>query len=155
MSHYNIGVIIDPKTENPDEEVDRLMESVNETDEDCREPHWDWWVIGGRWDGDIQGKRREDGQGGFNFGDEHHLIEFNMVRVKDLLISKEAIPKQVMARLTLKPLGWIPYAIVTPEGKWHEKESGWGEPAPEWEAKVMELYSAYSEYNIVSVDMHD
>jgi hypothetical protein len=155
MSHYNIGVIIDPKVEKPDEEVSRLMQPFDENDSANAEPHWDWWVIGGRWDGEIQGKYRDDNDGGFNFGDEHHKIEFNMVPIKSLLIVKEPVPQQVMARLTRKPLGWIPHAIVTPEGQWHEKESGWGEPDPGWEAKVMELYSAYSEYNIVSVDMHD
>jgi len=154
VSHYNIGVIIDPNIEDPELEVNRLMMPFDENDEANQDGHWDWYVIGGRWDGDIQGKPRDSEDNGFNFGDEHHKIEFNMVKVKDLLISKEDIPKQVMARLTRKPLGWIPYAIVTPEGEWIEEEQLFGLPVKQHLA-YQKVYSAYSDYNIVSVDMHD
>ena len=40
---------------------------------------WDWWVIGGRFDGKVSksGKPRTSEDGGFNFGEEHHQIEHN------------------------------------------------------------------------------
>jgi hypothetical protein len=148
MSHYNVGVIVNPEAGDPEAEVNRLMEPFNEADENCKEPHWDWYVIGGRWDGSIQGKYRADSHdNGFNFGDEHHKIDFNIVKVKDLL-PRGDIPTEVLARMTNKPPGWIPYAIVTPDGRWVDDEVL-------GEARVLELYRAYPEYNIVSVDMHD
>lgn len=51
MSHYNAIVLIDPDTD-PKAEVARIIApyfSDRETNEYSRV--WDWWRIGGRWDG--------------------------------------------------------------------------------------------------------
>ena len=32
---------------------------------------WDWWVVGGRWNGAVKGEPRGD-EKGFNFGEEFH-----------------------------------------------------------------------------------
>jgi len=51
---------------------------------------WDWYVIGGRWNGTIRQKQRDDKDGGFNFGDEFHKLDENFAKVADLLKTKEA-----------------------------------------------------------------
>jgi len=75
---------------------------------------WDWYVIGGRWDGAIKGDRIESTDGGFNFGDEHHEVTNNLTTVKDLL---ELIKSGVQPS---------PFGIVSSGGEWYEKgEMGW------------------------------
>lgn len=109
-------------------------------------PHskWDWWVIGGRWDGDLAGAEQlDDGQGGFNFGDEFHTVERNVVRLADS-----------------KPSG-APYAFLTPEGEWVAKgEMGWwgishgDAEAEEWEDTWTKVRQEYGENFAVQLDCH-
>ena len=115
--------------------------------------HWDWYVIGGRWDGEIQGKRRDDGQGGFNFDDEHHQVEYNSMQVKDLL---KDLPTEVLDTLTGERGLFCPRALVTPDGEWHEKTDSefFGKSSDHWEKEVFELLQKYREYNIIGVDCH-
>src|SRR5262249_37176096 len=47
------------------------------------QPKWDWWVIGGRWNGVIRDHPKGDGTG-FNFGEQYHQLEENMLPVKSL-----------------------------------------------------------------------
>jgi hypothetical protein len=49
-----------------------------------RDSFWDWYRIGGRWDGILTGNRR-DSEDGFNFSDEHESLSNNSVRAKELL----------------------------------------------------------------------
>lgn len=111
---------------------------------------WDWWVIGGRWDGWIHGPEREaasrDADGGFNFGSEHHTAANNACLVKDIPIDGMEYP---------------PFAIVTPDGQWHEagSMSWWGivtdavSPG-EWRNQVKELLAQYQEHLAAAVDCH-
>lgn len=105
---------------------------------------WDWYVIGGRWDGEITGKARPSRDNGFNFGDEHHQVSYNNNKVNTM------IEKKV-----------IPYALVTPRGKWVQRgQMGWwgmssDEESPEeWTKRVLKLYEKYKDNIAIGVDMH-
>lgn len=45
---------------------------------------WDWWCIGGRWDGLITGLTTESEDDGLNFEQSHESIENNVTDVKNL-----------------------------------------------------------------------
>ena len=57
MSHFTVLVITD-KTQivgtDYEDEAERLLNPFSEHHEDG-EGRWDWWVIGGRWEGDLAG----------------------------------------------------------------------------------------------------
>jgi len=77
---------------------------------------WDWWRVGGRWDGWIQGKDEAlAGKDGFNFGGDHEKFENNVSTVAVLL---ERIKERGMAA--------APFAMVDLKGEWHERgKMGW------------------------------
>ena len=119
--------------------------------------HWDWFVVGGRWDGAIQNKPREDGKGGFNFGDEHHQVKNNSISVEDMTDAVKRVTKVLEGGVDC----CIPFALVTPDGAWHEKgRMGWfGMSANEkednvWEKQVMDLLEANPECLVIGVDCH-
>lgn len=70
---------------------------------------WDWWVLGGRWDGALAGLEEiDDNEHGFNFGDEFHQPDRNVVKLAD------------------SNPDFTPYAYITPDGVWHgQGEMGW------------------------------
>ncbi len=111
---------------------------------------WDGWNIGGRWDGWIHGPAREeqsqDGKGGFNFGEEHHRPGNNCRPVRDIPISD---------------MYYLPFAVVTPDGQWHEqgKMGWWAVVANEmdvtvWHDTVKSLFAQHPDCLAVSVDCH-
>jgi hypothetical protein len=82
---------------------------------------WDWWVVGGRWPGFIEGK---------DIG-------------------------PVSALLAEDP----PFAIMTPDGEWHEKgELGWwgsvSDEDAEWSTKGRSILEQYRDHTAVIVDYH-
>lgn len=90
---------------------------------------WDYWRIGGRWDGAIQGKPRESDRG-FNWGDEHESLTYNLASAADLI---EQEP---------------PFAIVTPDGEWHERgRMGWfalvADEKDDWPAQAKAIFEQY------------
>jgi hypothetical protein len=109
---------------------------------------WDWWVIGGRWNGEIRAERRSS-KDGFNFEDEFHTLEENVTSVEDYLSQIE------------KKNTDVPFAIVTPNGEWHEEGSMgyWGIVSNEnkkWEEEAIDILKEYSNKNfaIVGCDLH-
>jgi len=110
----------------------------------------DWWRIGGRWDGWIYGPERaqacSDGEGGFNFGEEHQKVRDNCRRVSEIPIDDPY---------------YVPFAIITPDGQWREKGSmGWfgtvsDEASDEqWHKTVKKVLSKYPNHLAVAVDCH-
>lgn len=107
---------------------------------------WDWWRIGGRWDGWVHGAWRESVDGGFNFGAEHEQVAFNSTHVSDLL-ARDELP--------------VPFAVLTPDGVWHEKgQMHWlaivknPKQSADWEAEVRTLYEQHRDCLAVAVDCH-
>lgn len=108
---------------------------------------WDWWRVGGRWDGLIQGVVRLS-SGGFNSGPDHERIENNSRPVEDLLAEEDEEVR-------------TPFAVLTPDGEWHQSGAmgWWGivsdevEPS-DWEAQVRQLYHRYRDCLAVAIDCH-
>lgn len=103
---------------------------------------WDWWVIGGCWNGEVRGTPKND-ETGFNFGEQYHQLEENMLPVKWLDHKLSC------------------FAIVTPDGAWHQQgQMGWWavvtneKDDSEWEKEVMEIIQRHREDILVGVDCH-
>ena len=69
---------------------------------------WDWYRVGGRWDGWITRTKVESQDNGFNFGEKHEDLAKNSISVEEYL---ESIAKNDEDR--------IPYAVITSDGMWH------------------------------------
>jgi hypothetical protein len=109
---------------------------------------WDWYRVGGRWDGLIVNNRQYS-QNGFNFSHVHETIKNN-----SLLL--DSLPDEIDDN-------WIPFAIVTPDGEWHEKgDMGWwgivNDAKSNWEQEAKEIINKYRKgeikYMAVAVDCH-
>ena len=95
------------------------------------ESKWDWWVIGGRWDGWIT----------------------NAKTPGERLADNMAMTEQALERNV------IPHAIVTPDGEWHEhgRMGWWGILLTEnehWEYEAREILARYPGHNVVILDAH-
>ncbi len=142
---------------------------------------WDWWVIGGRWDGYFDGtnvinvrdydtsidievyntrykewKEWEDGKE-FSFDENYDFAFYKPEYLKSLYKNAETY-----ARFKATP--WM-RAIVTPDGEWHEVgEMGWwgcsdetGDDMLDWVDHFAERFILpYSngDYKITAVDCH-
>lgn len=92
---------------------------------------WDWYVIGGRWDGWITAK------------------ETSGERVQDNI----ALTEQAIAR------GIIPHAIVTPDGGWHERgQMGWFATLitenEDWDAQARAILTDHPGHHVLILDAH-
>lgn len=135
--------------------------------------HWDWWQIGGRWSGALkegyepsedprnietcrfcygEGKR-EDGETCVQCGGKGKSVKWptqwansegNIVPVEDM------------------PESFIPYAVVTPDGEWHQKgKMGWWgisteeKEEEEWEKACKDAFEKHKGTHLaVVVDCH-
>jgi len=100
--------------------------------------HWDWWVIGGRFDGIITGGQRR----GDPFDDR---CEENTVAVARLL-SGNRLRKS------------LPYCLLAPEGDWFVRETvelGAERTDDEaWYQQVKKVLSDHHDCRVVCVDIH-
>lgn len=92
---------------------------------------WDWWVIGGRWDGWING----------------------------IDASHEAVGDNIATTVQALERGIIPHAIITPDGQWHERgQMGWWAMLltdnERWDAQAREILARYPDDHFVIVDAH-
>ena len=92
---------------------------------------WDWYVIGGRWDGWINN------------------CESHNEAVSDNLATTEAVLERDR----------IPHAIITPDGQWHEQgQMGWwGIMLTEndrYQSEAKLLLSQYPGHHIIILDAH-
>lgn len=126
----------------PDDEAYQYLAEDYETDEDGNllttynpNSKWDWYEIGGRWDGELRLKNGESSNEAriseidFSPNDEDYeeAIKdwenefngwYNMDHLKQMYGTAEVYAKTVSAFST--------YAVVTPDGVWHQKaEMGW------------------------------
>lgn len=110
---------------------------------------WDWWVVGGRWDGVIRNSIRDDGNGGFNVEDEHHQLRYNTIDCKSFLENVK------------KDSGQYPFAIITPNGEWCEKAKMgyWATTRNDknidiWHETVNEILEKHGSCIAVGCDLH-
>jgi hypothetical protein len=168
MSHFITGVII-PEGSEVEETVEGLLSHYDENIEvepydhqpcscegkdpkcyDCKgtgtsfstynpDSKWDWWKIGGRWDGWPNEDTRSKDWPAPRYN-EHD----NVHRIEDLLNMD---------------LPYVPFAIVTPDGAWHEKgKMGWfgmvSDEKDTWTEECMNILRKYADHLIVIVDCH-
>jgi hypothetical protein len=92
---------------------------------------WDWYVIGGRWDGWIKDRESD----------------------AESVLDNTAPTEVVIAR------DKIPHAIITPDGEWHEHgHMGWFAilvtENQNWDLEAKELLARYPGYRVVILDAH-
>lgn len=110
---------------------------------------FDWYVVGGRWDGILTGDRQYSNNG-FNFGDKHHTFHNNMIKVGDLLEKYKNDNKQYLFGMIFDKNG------VLHEG---ERYGWWGTSQETKETKKWEseyetiLNDAKSDY-CINLDCH-
>jgi hypothetical protein len=97
--------------------------------------HWDWWRIGGRWDGVIQDKPRVEDW--YHVGPENGKLENNF-----------STPWFLLGHHI------IPAAIVTPDGDWHEEDWKKWEGRKKWEDRARSILSKNLETWAVGLDCH-
>lgn len=110
---------------------------------------WDYWRVGGRWDGIVSGTEAPSEDNGFNFGRNH----------EDLV--RNSIPVPLFVDLLAAGKTHLPFALVTRDGEWHEKgDMGWwgmvaGEKKPQdWQGEVARILAAHQDAFIVACDLH-
>ena len=109
-------------------------------------PHgeWDWYEIGGRWDGYLHGRTAAPSD------EVPGTAENNSVLAASLLKNRELASR-------------LPAAILTPTGQWIEKSpfittmSGWfiaEHTKAEWLAFTRRILTAFPKHIVVCVDVH-
>jgi len=102
---------------------------------------WDWYEIGGRWDGFITGRKQPNGD----------VIRNNSILASRLLAARDFAKR-------------IPHGMVTPTGEWVERSTfvttltGWytrETPADTWCDRVRRILEAFPTYRVVGVDVHN
>lgn len=106
---------------------------------------WDWYRIGGRWDGVVKSRKRDSKDNGFNFSSDHELLQHNVAPVSHF---PQPIPDES-----------IPFAILTPDGKWYERgKMGWfgavSNKNESWKNQARKLLSKHSSCLAVGCDLH-
>lgn len=124
---------------------------------------WDWWTIGGRWDGclpngsnymqcgEILANRKSRRP---TIDPDLALYDYFRLEYESELAQYEATPED------LRDL-YEPFALLTPDGKWHERgDMGWfGMVADDiglysWIKQVKAIYEQYAEHTLVLIDCH-
>lgn len=114
---------------------------------------YDWYVVGGRWDGVLTGNEQHS-QNGFNFGEQHHTVQNNSIPVSTLLEKAGTVndPDE----------DWIFHCIVDGDGTVHQsKLFGWFgmyvelQDEDQWNQQYFELLDKHkNSYNVVTLDCH-
>lgn len=142
--HYFVGVII-PNTKDVQNYVESLLAPYDENEESNEETHWDWWEIGGRWDGILQGINDP----------EKRNLENNMIKISDFL-ALEGVDDKLKQSIhkMLNETFQLPYAIVSDAEGWVESD-GYLEHSKEWEKKAIEILKRHSGEYLVCIDCHN
>lgn len=180
MSHFAV-LVLTAEAVDPREAVARLLAPYEEAL--GQDPKWDWWTIGGRWTGMLDGYdptkdptnietcdqcrgtgRRTDAVGAdirkLNPGFTCNGCEGNGRRVK--WPTDWAPHAGDVARVDALPQPLrVPFAVVTPDGAWHERgRMGWWAAVADekdrdtWADEVRALLDANPSATAVIVDCH-
>lgn len=105
---------------------------------------WDWYEIGGRYNGRIRGNQRPRP---FQRTSD---VETNTIVASELLCSNDFSER-------------LPFAVVTPHSEWIEQSSfvctmsGWyvrEEPRRRWQQRVRRILRTFADHRVVCVDTH-
>lgn len=118
---------------------------------------WDWYRIGGRWNGEIVNNVPVSTDNGFNFGADCESLELNSISINKLLETRyeryvsESNPDGVFS----------PFAILTPESDWieHGKMGWWAIVSDktsdeEWNEITKAVFNRYKNEYAVLLDCH-
>lgn len=117
----------------------------------CYNPQskWDWFRVGGRYDGLIAGIEVNSADNGFNFSGIHELPNNNRCDLTEYVNRKKAESNPGC------------FAILTPENTWCERGSmGWwgmvSDEKDDWGTQGLSILEQYINlpYDIVGVDCH-
>jgi hypothetical protein len=144
--HALAGVIV---KEGTIQEVEAAMWPFDENleeNEDAGNGYWDWWVIGGRFDGLIQGAEYPNTV----IIDHDRKLENNIIELDDFIkLLNPNTPNEVINRLVGREKPIIPKVFVTPEPDWYDVED-----EEENLIKFLENYKGQG-YKIIGVDYHN
>ena len=112
---------------------------------------WDWYRIGGRWDGYLTKIAAESEDGGFNFDDKHETIDKNMITVEKHI---ENVKEDFINHAC--------FGLLTKEGEWLERgDMGWWgtvkdeKTTTDWQEEYIKvLQNQLKDDYIVAVDCH-
>lgn len=145
--HFWVGVII-PNQDNIQKDVEEILSPYDENGINNVETHWDWWVIGGRWNGVLKGNRNAR----FHIYD----TEDNVVKISEFL-GLDDIDKrlgQTINKMLNKTFA-IPCAIVSAEEGWVERDDLKNTfKDNEWDKHALKILQRYKDRYIVCVDCH-
>ena len=176
MSHFCTLVLIPRDCPDPEEKVTELLAPYDENGEWSKEgSRWDWWQIGGRWTGAMSDYEPHEDPENIETCDLCHGTGTRT----DLSVPNgcngcygegtrlkwptqwKNVPEKDMIPAVDVPADFIPFALITPDGKWREKgRMGWfgcsrDEVEPEdWETTFRAQLGEWSESIAVVVDCH-
>jgi hypothetical protein len=94
---------------------------------------FDWYEVGGRWDGVIQREAAVDAPWGDSVSNN---VGRNMVRVRDIGSS------------------FIPWAVLTPDGTWHGGGGTAEKDEAAWAIELGRILGDYPDHLAISIDFH-
>lgn len=146
--HFCVGVII-PNQDDVRNSVDSLLAPYDEAIEGNEEAHWDWYEVGGRWDGILKGKNAKP-----NTVSTKYDVKDNIIKVSDFLeLAGIGDKLQESIHKMLNEPSIMPYAIVSEEDGWAEGD-GYIENSKEWEKEATEILKRNKDKYLVCVDCH-
>ncbi len=156
--HYVIFAIVPKDVQGEDETksyIEKMMLPFSETTEDPQyatekedgylhnpNGHWDWYRVGGRWDGELI-DNYQSSDNGFNWDDKHQTVSNNRVPVAGWKSSSEFGAFGIVFEQDGKPQ-WADRYLPS----WTSKE------LPVWEAELSEIMGKLTEHDIVVLDVH-
>lgn len=109
---------------------------------------YDWYVIGGRWDGRLTNNIQSSDRG-FNWDDKHHTVENNSISVEELINKYTQNPDDVYN------------IIIDNEGKLHkQRDYGWFAlydetmTKEEWKKEYIQVLENSQNDFVVALDCH-
>ncbi|KKL99321.1 hypothetical protein LCGC14_1815540 [marine sediment metagenome] len=139
---------------------------------------WDWWTIGGGWQGDFdsdydstkdernweecwvcEGTGKRHDQLGLDTRASNPDYTCNGCQGKGTKLKSTLAPHPSGNVKQVAGLSYVPFAIVTPDGEWHEKGSmGWWaivtDEKDDWPDTVTKIFAQHESCTAVLCDLH-
>ncbi|MQY04850.1 hypothetical protein [Actinomadura macrotermitis] len=133
MAHFMVLVLVDKDAADPATAAEEMM-----TPYFGENGKTDGYVIGGRYDGVVRGQEQQFSLPPADFQRRYGL---DVVRPEDNIVPVTALPEPV-----------LPFAVVTPDGAWHERGADQEEGG--WQAEFRRLIAAHPDTVAVTIDCH-
>lgn len=178
---HAVALVVMPKeATDPDAYVAQAMEPFRESDHGPLTGHWDWWQIGGRWTGALDGYDPNSDPsnvepclicGGSGLRSDAASLGEDWLKWSGGCNgckgtgSRVTWPTNFRRRAgdvgpvtAAKERDFLPYTVLTPKGEWVTREiqdGSYDEKDQEaWQAEVMALLDEYADHLCVVVDYH-